>query len=91
MASTVSATVSFRSASATTSPKRSASRSSGPIPTSSIKYYMHVGEAAQEQAIRLIGGDGKTVQQRYDQALEYLDSIEEKSGELREMERIMRG
>lgn len=55
------------------------------------QYYTHVGEAAQEQAIRLIGGDGKTVQQRYDQALEYLDSIEEKSGELREMERIMRG
>jgi len=52
---------------------------------------MHVGEAAEEQTIRLIGGDGKTVQQRYDQALEYLDSIEEKSGELREMERIMRG
>ena len=52
---------------------------------------MHVGEAAQEQAIRLIGGDGKTMQQRYDRALEYFDNIEEKSAEMREMEKILRG
>ena len=50
-----------------------------------------MGQAAQEQAIRLIGSDGKNMQQRYSRALEYLDSIAEKSGELREMERILRG
>ena len=56
------------------------------------QYYTHVGEAAQEQAFRLIGGDGRTVQQRYDRALEYLDSIGEKKDERwREMERILRG
>ena len=57
------------------------------------QYYTHVGEAAQEQAIRLIGGDGKTMQQRYDQALEYLAAIPEgeKDGRWWEMERILRG
>jgi hypothetical protein len=91
MSSTSFATVPLRSASATTSPRRSASRSSGPTPTSSIKYYMHVGEAAEEQTIRLIGGDGKTMQKRYDRALEYLDSIAEKRGEFQDLEGILRG
>ena len=55
------------------------------------QYYTHVGETALDQAIRLIGRNGKTMQQRYDRALEYLDSIAGKSEELQEIERILRG
>jgi len=91
-ASRAFATVPSRSASATTSQKRSASRSSVPTPTSLTRYYTHVGEAVQEQTIRLIGGDGKTMQQRYDRALEYLAAIPEgeKDGRWGEVERILR-
>jgi integrase len=57
------------------------------------QYYTHVGEAAQEQAIQLISGNGATVKQRYDRAVEFLDGIaeEDKDGKWREMERILRG
>ncbi len=57
------------------------------------QYYTHVGEAAQEQAIQLISGNGTTVAQRYDRAVEFLAGIpeDEKDAKWREMERILRG
>ena len=57
------------------------------------QYYTHVGEAAQEQAIQLISGNGATVKQRYDRAVEFLAAIpeEKKDERWREMERILRG
>jgi len=55
------------------------------------QYYTHVDHEAQERAIRLIDGAGATMKERYERALEYLDGIVNKSGELRELERILRG
>jgi integrase len=55
------------------------------------QYYTHIGEEAQEQAIRLISGDGTSIKQRHERALEYLDQIAAKSPELTEIESILRG
>ena len=55
------------------------------------QYYTHVDHEAQERAIRLIDGAGATMKERYERALEYLDGIAEKNGELQELERILRG
>jgi integrase len=55
------------------------------------QYYTHVDHEAQERAIRLIDGAGATMKERYERALEYLDTIAEKSRELQDLERIMRG
>jgi len=54
------------------------------------QYYTHVGEEAQEQAIRLISGNGSSLKQRHERALEYLDRLKEKSPELVEVERLLR-
>ena len=57
------------------------------------QYYTHVDTDAQERAIRLIGGDGATMKQRHERAVEFLAAIpeEKKDERWREMERILRG
>lgn len=55
------------------------------------RYYTHIGEEAQEQAIQLISGNGNTMKQRFERAVAFLDGIEEKTEELAELERILRG
>jgi integrase len=55
------------------------------------QYYTHIGEDAQEQAIQLINGSGTSVKQRQERVLEYLGQIQDKTPELAEIERILRG
>ena len=51
----------------------------------------HVGDDARKQAIQLISGTGMSMKQRHEALLQYLDSIKEKSPELQEVEKIVRG
>jgi len=70
-----------------------ASRALGVSPVDQLRHGVAAGGPEIEDGTggQVVGRDGKTVQQRYDRALEYLDSIEEKSAEMCEMERILRG
>ncbi|MBT4817917.1 MAG: tyrosine-type recombinase/integrase [Lentisphaerae bacterium] len=55
------------------------------------QYYTHIGADAQERAIQLISGNGSSISQRYEMALEYLDGLAEKSPETERIESILRG
>ena len=54
------------------------------------RYYTHIGDQAQEQAMQLISGRG-SLKQRHQKALEYLDDLKKKTKQAAELERILRG
>lgn len=56
------------------------------------KYYTHIGEEAQEKAIKAIAGDYDSVSDRdkIDKALAYIDDLEEKSVAIIDIEKILR-
>ena len=55
------------------------------------KYYVHIGEEAQEKAIQLISGDGSTLAQRHQKALDFINGLKKKSANLKKIESILRG
>jgi len=55
------------------------------------KHYTHIGEEAQEKAIiALYGGGGMSDRERIDKALAIIDSCQDKTPVLQELERILR-
>lgn len=55
------------------------------------QYYTHVGEEAQEQAIQLISGNGMSMKQRNEMALNYIKGLKRRTPEIEEIERILVG
>jgi integrase len=55
------------------------------------RYYTHIGEEAQEQALLAISGDGSTLRQRFDRAIEYLTNLGILTPELKKLQEILAG
>ncbi len=55
------------------------------------KYYTHIGDEAQEQAISLLSGSGSTLAQRHQKALEFIDGLVKLSPEMKKLDEILRG
>lgn len=55
------------------------------------RYYTHIGDEAQEQAMQLISGVGSSLRQRHDKALEFLDGLKRKNKDIKKLEEILRG
>ena len=55
------------------------------------KYYVSIGEEAQEKRIQMLIGSGIPVAQRHRKALAYLASLDDKNDELQKIEEILRG
>lgn len=55
------------------------------------QYYTHIGEEAQEQAIQLISGNGMSMKQRHEMALNYIKGLKKRIPEVEAIERILVG
>lgn len=53
-------------------------------------HYSHAGKKEKEAAIQLIS-EGKSLKDRYDEAIEFLDGLEQKSEDIQKLENILRG
>jgi integrase len=53
------------------------------------RYYTHIGEEAQEQALLAISGEGTTLRQRFDRAQDYLTSLGILTPELKKLQEIL--
>ncbi len=54
------------------------------------KYYTHIGNEAQEQAIQAISGHGISTRKRLEMALEFIDGLADKTPDIIELEKILR-